>query len=100
MAKKAVMILAEGFEEIEAVTPVDVLRRAGVEVVTAGLGSKKERGAHGIEVEADLLFDSYKEIPDAVILPGGLPGAKNLGESKKVRELVQGQQRPLSQGER
>ena len=88
MGKRVLIILADGFEEIEAITPIDVLRRAGVEVAVAGLSGKMVTGAHGIHFQADLALDDYKDLPDAIILPGGLPGAQNLGESKKVTELV------------
>lgn len=86
--KKVLVILAEGFEEIEAITPIDVLKRAGLEVVTAGVRSKQVTGAHGIKLEADLLLSDYPGLPDAVILPGGLPGAQNLADSAEVTELV------------
>ncbi len=86
--KKVLVILAEGFEEIEAITPIDVLKRAGLEVTLAGVSSKTVSGAHGIKFQTDILLDDYKGLPDAVILPGGLPGAKNLAESPKVVELV------------
>ncbi|MBI4358804.1 MAG: DJ-1/PfpI family protein [Candidatus Omnitrophica bacterium] len=88
MAKKVLIILADGFEEIEAITPVDVLRRAGVEVTIAGLSGKTITGAHGVKFQTDVTFDEYKDLPDAIILPGGMPGAKNLGESPKVAGLV------------
>ncbi len=88
MSKKVLVILADGFEEIEAVTPIDVLRRAGLEVTLAGVSGKTITGAHGIKFQTDIILDDYKGLPDAVVLPGGLPGAKNLGESKKVMELV------------
>ena len=88
MPKKVLVILADGFEEIEAITPVDVLRRAGLEVTLAGLSGKMITGAHGIKFQADITLDEYKDQPDAVVLPGGMPGAKNLGESKKVSEIV------------
>ncbi len=86
--KKVLVILAEGFEEIEAITPIDVLKRAGLEVTLAGVSSKTVSGAHGIKFQTDILLDDYKGLPDAVILPGGLPGAKNLAESSKVVEIV------------
>ncbi|MBI3999896.1 MAG: DJ-1/PfpI family protein [Candidatus Omnitrophica bacterium] len=88
MVKKVLVILAEGFEEIEAITPIDVLRRAGVEVTLAGLGSQIVAGAHGVKFQADVALNDYHGLPDAMILPGGMPGAKNLGESKKVAELI------------
>ena len=85
--KKAVVVLAEGFEEIEAVTPVDVLRRAGVDVVIAGLDGKIIRGSHGISIAADIKFTDA-EGADALILPGGLPGAENLAASDAVRNAI------------
>ena len=88
MSKKAVVLLAEGFEEIEAVTPIDILRRAGVEVTIAGLGSLEVTGAKGITLKADIELEKYKELPDAVILPGGSQGASNLGHSEAVRALL------------
>lgn len=88
MAKKVLVILADGFEEIEAITPIDVLRRAGLEVALAGLSGKTVSGAHGVKFQADLMLDDYHSLPDAVVLPGGMPGARNLGESKKVAELI------------
>src|SRR3989338_11700711 len=88
MSKKVLIILAEGFEEIEAVTPIDVLRRAGAEVTSAGLSGKVVSGAHGIKFEADIPLDDYRDSPDAIILPGGMPGARNLAESKKVADFI------------
>lgn len=85
---RAVVVLAPGFEEIEAVTPIDVLRRAGVEVVVAGLGARRIVGSHGIPVEADVTVDDAPEA-DLVVLPGGMPGADNLGKSDAVRALVE-----------
>ena len=86
--KKVLVLLADGFEEIEAITPIDVLKRADLDVTIAGLSSKTVTGSHGIKFQADILLDDYKGLPDAIVLPGGLPGAKNLAESPKVRELV------------
>lgn len=87
----AVVILAEGFEEIEAVTQIDVLRRAGVDVTVAGLRPGSVRGAHGIEVGIDLDLGNLDFEPDMVILPGGLPGSVNLGDDARVIELLKKQ---------
>ncbi len=80
------MFLAEGFEEIEALCPLDLLRRAGVDVKTVAVGnSKTVIGAHNIPVIADILESEYSdEHPDMVILPGGMPGTLNLDKSETV----------------
>ncbi|MDD5634887.1 MAG: DJ-1/PfpI family protein [Candidatus Omnitrophica bacterium] len=88
MNKKALIILANGFEETEAVTSIDMLRRCGVEVIIAGVGKNLIKGSHGIDIKADILIDDYSEVPDAVILPGGMPGAENLASSPKVKDLI------------
>ena len=81
------VLLADGFEEIEALTPVDLLRRAGVEVVTVGVTGKTVTGSHKIPVTADMTAEEAAETlangakPEMVVLPGGMPGAKNLDES-------------------
>lgn len=83
------VLLAEGFEEVEAITVVDVLRRAEIEVTTVGIGSKTITGTHGIPVTADMCSCEAKaEGLEMVILPGGMPGTTNLGESEKVAEYV------------
>jgi protein deglycase len=81
--------LAEGFEEIEAVTVIDLLRRAGIEVVVAGLASGPVTGSHGITLEPDAsLEDVLDESFDMVALPGGMPGAKHLAEDSRLRDLL------------
>lgn len=72
--------LGEGFEEIEALTAVDVLRRAGIEVQTVSItGNKMVKGTHGINVEADMLYEgAAHELCEMIVLPGGLPGADYL----------------------
>lgn len=72
--------LAEGFEEVEALTVVDVLRRGGCEIRTVSVMNEKAvKGAHGITVEADILFaEADHDSCDMLILPGGLPGAQHL----------------------
>lgn len=72
--------LAEGFEEVEALTAVDILRRAGIDAKTLSItGKKMVTGTHGIPVEADLLYEEA-DYPacEMIVLPGGLPGATNL----------------------
>ena len=79
------LFLANGFEEVEALAPLDLLRRAGLEVTTVGIGGDTVRGAHGITVLADIPDTMYADSsPDMVILPGGMPGAKNLDASRTV----------------
>jgi 4-methyl-5(b-hydroxyethyl)-thiazole monophosphate biosynthesis len=87
--KRALLILSEGFEEIEAVTPLDLLRRAGVEAVSASAGAGLlVAGARGIGVQADrMLDDCLGETFDMVILPGG-PGVDKLRQDGRVLELA------------
>ena len=87
------LFLADGFEEIEALTPVDVVRRAGIDIKTVAVvkNGKTVTGAHGIQVTADLTTAEAEKLctePDMVVLPGGMPGAKNLDESKVVDRYV------------
>ena len=80
------LFLADGFEEVEALCPLDLLRRAGCAVTTVGVGGTEIRGAHGITVTADIPAELYKDsAPEMVILPGRMPGAKNLAASATVR---------------
>lgn len=79
------LFLANGFEEIEALTPLDVLRRAGVLVTTVGVGGDSVLGAHGIRVQADIPDTMYRDAaPDMIILPGGMPGSEHLDNSRTV----------------
>jgi 4-methyl-5(b-hydroxyethyl)-thiazole monophosphate biosynthesis len=88
MAKVCVP-LAEGFEDIEAVTLIDVMRRGGIEVIVAGVGGSVITSAHDLRIETDTTIDkvSADEL-DLVVLPGGLPGATNLAKSKEVKSLL------------
>ncbi len=88
--KESFLFLAEGFEEMEALTPVDVLRRAGIPVKTVSITSSLQvKGAHGVTVTADLLYDNTL-FTDAqwLILPGGMPGASNLHEFAPLQGLL------------
>ncbi|MBN1871098.1 MAG: DJ-1/PfpI family protein [Candidatus Omnitrophica bacterium] len=89
MKKRVLIILAEGFEEIEAVTSIDIMRRAGLDVTIAGLGKELILGSRGLSVKADMPLDSYKGTPDAVVLPGGLKGVQNLAASDKVKDIIE-----------
>ena len=88
--KQSIVFMADGFEEIEALTTVDVLRRAGMEVVTMSIGESREvTGAHGVPVIADTLFDeSLVAEAQWLILPGGMPGATNLAAHQGVRAAL------------
>lgn len=89
---RACVLLADGFEETEAVTLIDVLRRARVDVVTAGIRARRVTGSHAIPIEADAtLADVAHETFDAVVLPGGMPGATHLRDDAGVRALVTAQ---------
>ena len=80
------LFLANGFEEIEALCPLDLLRRAGVDVTTVAIGGNDTViGSHGIAVQADLPEALYRDAkPEMIILPGGMPGSRNLDESRTV----------------
>lgn len=83
------VFLADGFEEIEALATVDILRRADIKTLTVGIGTKAPTGTHGIKVETDITeAEATANGLDGVVLPGGLPGAWNLKASGKVEELT------------
>ncbi len=83
------LFLADGFEEMEALAPVDILRRAGLEVKTVGVTGKTLTGSHKISVTADIIADSVRyDDMDMVILPGGLPGTNHLEDSELVKRAV------------
>lgn len=89
--KKAAIFLANGFEEIEALGTIDILRRAQIEVKSISISDdKKVTGAHNIEVMADSLFSEtdFSDI-DVLVLPGGMPGAKNLNEHEELKKLLE-----------
>lgn len=83
------IFLAQGFEECEALVPLDILRRAGLEVKTVGVGAKVIEGSHGIRVECDIQEnEASTENLKAVILPGGMPGTINLEKSETVQKFI------------
>jgi 4-methyl-5(b-hydroxyethyl)-thiazole monophosphate biosynthesis len=88
--KNVCIPLANGFEEIEAVTLIDVLRRAGFSVTTCGLGSLQVRGAHNVTVTADIMIEEALAGKwELVVLPGGMPGAANLRDDARVGKLLE-----------
>lgn len=83
------ILLATGFEEIEALATADILKRAGLDVRLVSADSTEiVSGAHNIKVVADIMLGDIKELGDAVILPGGLPGTTNLHKNMDVIDIV------------
>lgn len=83
------VFLASGFEEIEAVTTIDILRRAELDVKVVGIGGKEIRGAHGIKITADIQeFQADPQGVEMIVLPGGMPGTLNLEKSELVQEFI------------
>ena len=86
--KTIYVFLADGFEEVEALTPIDVLRRAGLNVVTVSVkDSPVVHGAHGVPVITDAVMDEVEE-GDMILLPGGMPGATHLDKCDELSELI------------
>ena len=84
------MFLADGFEEIEALATLDIIRRANIEIATVGVTGDIVTGSHNISVKADVKIDDVNlDDVTGVILPGGLPGTTHLDNSKKVCDLTQ-----------
>ncbi len=86
---KVAVLFADGTEEMEGITPVDVLRRAGAECDIVSVGTEYIQGSHGITIKADKLIskidiNSY----DAVVIPGGMPGATNIAKNETAIELI------------
>ena len=83
------LLLAPGFEEVEALTPADYLRRAGQEVRLVGVGSQVVTGSHGITVHCDCIIEEAQELPDMLVLPGGMPGTRNLEKNAHVAKKIE-----------
>ena len=83
------MLLGTGFEETEAIAPLDLLRRAGIPVLTVGLNGKTVCGGHGIGIEADILPEQVDLMQlEMVVLPGGLGGVASIRASKEAMDLI------------
>jgi 4-methyl-5(b-hydroxyethyl)-thiazole monophosphate biosynthesis len=92
--KSAILLLAPGFEEIEAITPVDLLRRAGIQVTVLAVGTDLAvGGGHGITVMADALAADWDGLADAVVVPGGGGGSKALAASAVAGALIRAHDR-------
>lgn len=88
--KKVLIPLAQGFEEIEAIAVVDILRRAGIEVILAGTTDNPIEGRNKIKVLADASLNSVKDQDfDMIVLPGGAVGTENLKKDVRVKEIVE-----------
>lgn len=87
---KVLVPLAQGCEEIEAVTVIDILRRAGITVVSAGLDSQPVRASRGVSLAPDTMLDAVlNDSFDMIVLPGGQPGTDNLNADKRIVALLQ-----------
>ena len=91
MTKSIGVLFTDGFEEIEGITIVDVLRRADFDVILIGVNGTYITGSHGICVKTDRDISNVSDVElDAVVLPGGMPGAANLADNQQVLSLLQG----------
>lgn len=86
--KKIAVIFKDGYEEVEALTPVDILRRANVQVDMIGMDGQQVKSSHQIVISMDKLFDESIYEYDGIILPGGLPGSTNLRDDQRVIDLI------------
>ena len=86
--KMVYLFLADGFEETEAFVPYDILKRGGIEVIKVGVTGEFVTGSHGITVKTDALIADIDKNCDLAILPGGMPGTKNLDNCDKVKAIV------------
>jgi 4-methyl-5(b-hydroxyethyl)-thiazole monophosphate biosynthesis len=93
---KVYEFLANGFEEIEGLAPVDILRRGGVDIKTVSVtGSEFVETSHGVTIKADLRFEDVESFEDAdmLMIPGGMPGSTDLNEHEGVRQALIAQHR-------
>lgn len=85
----ALICLAEGFEETEAIIPIDILRRSSMNVVVAGVKSKEINSSHNVKIVCDIEISDAEEVYDVIVLPGGMPGSTNLANSfEVVRRII------------
>lgn len=89
MMKKIAVLFHDGFEELEALSVVDVMRRAKIECTMVGMNKLEVISSHQIKIAMDRIFDDTIETYDAIVIPGGLPGATNLRDDSRVIKIVQ-----------
>jgi 4-methyl-5(b-hydroxyethyl)-thiazole monophosphate biosynthesis len=92
MSKKVLVAIADGTEELEAVTIIDVLRRAKADVTVASVGNKQVTASRGVNLVADaVISDCVGNTYDLIALPGGMPGAEHLRDSKELADMLKAQ---------
>lgn len=87
--KRAIVLLADGFEEVEAITQIDFLRRAGIHVTVLGVTGRDVAGGHDIRVNTDITVDEWSDGFDAVVVPGGAQGAENVAGDEQAMLLIE-----------
>ena len=88
--KRIAIIISEGFEEVECITCIDILRRSGLQVEVFGIADSNVTGAHGVTIICDEVFDYYTALDfDGIVLVGGMKNAITLSESKEVLDLIE-----------
>lgn len=88
MKKTALVVLSEGFEDIEAVAPIDVLTRSGVDVTIAAVTSGPVKGAYGSVLVPHITIDGVRHLSDVIIIPGGLPHSETMAGNPRIVKLV------------
>ena len=86
--KRAAVLLSDGFEEVEGLTQVDFLRRSGLDVSVLGVTGTQVTGGHDIRIETDMRIEEASGSFDAVVIPGGMPGAQHVADSKAAASLI------------
>ncbi len=86
--KHAIVLLADGFEEVEAVTSIDFLRRAGIRVAVVGVTGRDVVGGHDIRINTDITVDEWTDDYDVLVIPGGRTGAENIAANGEAMQLI------------
>lgn len=86
--KNIALLLADGFEEIEAIVPIDILRRAGYKLDIVSITGNKASSGRSVTIKSDFNIDDYCKELDCIVIPGGMPGASNIFGCTKAKELI------------